>query len=126
MERQKLTEKETKESLAETSLKWKGSGLYNKDRELYTFKNGYVRGIVRKSIKGRKVCAFNRYFQSKRFDEIMLTIKKHLKTDNKKISTVIDENSENKTKKEEENPTLFEGNENDYRKIEEKEKRFCQ
>ena len=51
-----------KDCLTEASLGWKRSGTYNKDREIYTFNEKYVRDFIRKSIKGGRVAALNRYF----------------------------------------------------------------
>ena len=79
MEMQKMTGFGNKDCLTEASLGWKCFGTYNKDREFYTFNDKYVRDFIRKSIKGGRVAALNRYFESKQFDEIMSTIEKHLK-----------------------------------------------
>ena len=79
MEMQKMTGFGIKESLTEASLGWKCFGTYNKDREFYTFNDKYVRDFIRKSIKGGRVGAFNRYFESNQFDNIMSTIKKTFK-----------------------------------------------
>ena len=51
-----------KDCLTEASLgyKWK----IQKNRDVYTFNDKYVRGLMRKSIKGVKVAALNRYFDS--------------------------------------------------------------
>ena len=56
----KLLKKEIKEPLTETSLRWKCFGMYNKDRQVYNFKNKYVLDFTRKSIQSGKVCAFKR------------------------------------------------------------------
>ena len=68
-----------KDSLTEASLGWKCFGTYNEDRHFYTFNGKYVRGFIRKSIEGGRCGAFNRYFESKQFWRIMLTIKKLFK-----------------------------------------------
>ena len=73
MELQKMTKKGIKESLTEDSLGWKRFGLDNKYRDFYTFKIKFVRDFIRKSIKNGRVCSFNRYSESKQFDEILLT-----------------------------------------------------
>ena len=62
------------------------------------------------------MCDFNRYFESKQFDESMLTIKQHLNIYINEISTVIDKYLECIVKMEKEYQTLFIGNRNDNRK----------
>ena len=57
-----------KDCLTEASLGWKCFGTYNKDREFYTFNDKYVRDFIRRSIKGGRVGAYIRYFESKQFD----------------------------------------------------------
>ena len=60
MEMQKLTKIRIKGSLTEASRGWNCFGLYNKDREFDTFSKKHVRDFIRKSIKVRRFCAFNR------------------------------------------------------------------
>ena len=64
MEMQKMSGFGIKDCLTEASLGWKCFGIYNKDREFYTFKDKYVRDFIRKSIKDGWVAALNRYFES--------------------------------------------------------------
>ena len=90
MEMQKMSGFGIKDCLTEASLGWKCFGSYNKDREFYTFNDKYVRDFIRKSIKGGRCGAYIRYFESKHFDEIMSTIKKHLKINDNEISNIID------------------------------------
>ena len=80
-----------KDCLTEASLGWKCFGKYNKDREFYTFNDEYVRDFIRKSIKGGRVRAFNRYFESNQCEEILNIIIKHLKINNNEISNIVDE-----------------------------------
>ena len=75
MEMQKMTGFGIKDCLTEASLGWKCFGAYNKNREFYTFNDKYVRDFIRKSIKGGRVGAFNRYFESNQCEEILNTIK---------------------------------------------------
>ena len=84
---QKLSGFGIKDCLTEASLGCKCFGTYNKDREFYTFNDKYVRVFIRRSIKGGRVGAFNRYFESKQFDEI----KRHLKIKDNEISNIVDE-----------------------------------
>ena len=77
MELQEMTGFGIKDCLTEASLGWKFFGTYNKDREFYTFNDKYVRDFVRRSIKGGRVNAFNRYFESNQCQEILNTNKKH-------------------------------------------------
>ena len=79
METQKLSGFGIKDCLTEASLECKCFGTYNKDREFYTFNDKYVRGFIRKSIKGEKVAALNRYFQPNQCEEIINTLKNYLK-----------------------------------------------
>ena len=110
-----------KDALTEASLGWKCFGTYNRDREFYTFNDKYVRDFIRKSIKGGRVGAYNRYFESKHIDEIMLTIKKHLKINDNEISHIVDEYLKYINTKRDEFKLQFEKAEKDYRKIINKE-----
>ena len=121
MEMQKMSGFGIKDCLTEASLGWKCFGTYNKDREFYTFNDKYVRDFIRKSIKGGRVCAFNRYFESNHFDEIMSTIKKHLKINDNEISNIIDKYLKYINTKRDEFKLEFENGEKDYRKINKKE-----
>ena len=91
MEMQKMTGFGIKDCLTEASLGWKCFGTYNKNREFYTFNDKYVRDFIRKSIKGGGVAALNRYFESNQCEEILNTIKKHLKIKDNEISNILDE-----------------------------------
>ena len=121
MEMQKLTGFGIKDCLTEASLGWKCFGTYNKDREFYTFNDKYVRDFIRKSIKGGKVVALNRYFESNQCEEILNTLKKHLKIDDNEISNIIDKYLNYINTKREEYTLEFENGEKDYRKINKKE-----
>ena len=90
MEMQKMSGFGIKDCLTEASLGWKCFGTYNKDREFYTFNDKYVRNFIRKSIKGGRVGAFNRYFESNQCENILNIIKKHLKINDDEISNIID------------------------------------
>ena len=68
-----------------------------------------------------RVFAFNRYLESKQFDEILLTNKRHLDIHKNKNSTVIDKYLEDIAKREKDYQTLFEGYEGDYHKIDKKD-----
>ena len=117
IEMQKMTGFGIKDCLTEASLGWKCFGTYNKDREFYTFNDKYVRDFIRKSIKGGRVGAFNRYFESKQCEEILNTIKKHLKIKDNEISIIIDKYLKYINTKREEFKLEFENEEKDYRKI---------
>ena len=121
MEMQKMTGFGIKDCLTEASLGWKCFGTNNKDREFYTFNDKYVHDFIRKSIKGGRVGAFNRYFESNQFDEIMSTIKKHLKINDNEISNIIDKYLRYINTKRDEFKLEFENGEKDYRKINKKE-----
>ena len=121
MEMQKMTGFGIKDCLTEASLGWKCFGTYNKDGEFYTFNNKYVRDFIRKSIKGGRVGAFNRYFESNQCEEILNTIKKHLKINDDEISNLIDKYLKYINTKRDEFKTEFENGEKDYRKINNKE-----
>ena len=108
-------------TLTEASLGWKCFGTYNEDREFYTFNDKYVRNFIRKSIKGGRVGAFNRYFESKQCEEILNIIKKHLKINDNEISKILDEYLKYINTKRDEFKLNFENNEKDYRKINKKE-----
>ena len=91
MEMQKMSGFGIKHCLTETSLGWKCIGTHNIDREFYTFNDKYVRDSIRKSIKGGRVAAFNRFFESNQCEEILNTIKKHLKRKDNELSNITEE-----------------------------------
>ena len=121
MEMQKMSGFGIKDCLTEASLGWKCFGTYNKDRKFYTFNDKYVRDFIRKSIKGGRVGAFNRYFESNQCEEILNTIKKHLKINDNEISNIVDEYLRYINTKPDEFKLEFENGEKDYRKINKKE-----
>ena len=116
MEMQKMTGFGIKDCLTEASLGWKGFGTYNKNREFYTFNDKYVRDFIRKSIKGGKVAALNRYFESIQCEKILNIIEKHLKINDNEISNIIDKYLKYINTKRDEFKIKFENNEKDYRK----------
>ena len=63
----------------------------NEGNEFYTFKDKYVRGFIRRSMKGGKVSAVNRYFESNQCQERLNTIEKPFKVNDIKISNIMDE-----------------------------------
>ena len=91
MEMQNMTGFGIKDCLTEATLGWKCFRTYNKDRDFYTFNDKYVRDFLRRSIKGGRCGAFIRYFESNQCEEILNTVKKHLKTNDNEISNIIDE-----------------------------------
>ena len=121
MEMQKMTGFGNKDCLTEASLGWKCFGTYNKNREFYTFNDKYVRDFIRKSIKGGRVAALNRYFESNQCEEILNTTKKRLKIDDNEISNIIDKYLNHINTKREEYTLEFENGEKDHRKINKKE-----
>ena len=121
MEMQKMAGFGIKDCLTEASLGWKCFGKYNKNKEFYTFNDKYVRSFIRKTIKDGRVLALNRYFESNQFDEIMSTIKKHLKINDNEISNIIDKYLNYTNTKRKEYTLEFENGEKDYRKINKKE-----
>ena len=121
MEMQKMSGFGIKDCLTEASLGWKCFGTYKKDREFYTFNNKYVRDFIRKSIKGGRCGAYIRCFESKQCEEILNTIKKHLKIKDNEISIIIDKYLKYINTKREEFKLEFENGEKDYRKINTKE-----
>ena len=121
MEMQKISGFGIKDCLTEASLGWKCFGKYNKNKEFYTFNDKYVRDFIRKSIKGGRCGSFIRYFESNQCEEILNTIKKHLKLDDNEISNIIDNYLKYINTKRDEYKLEFENNEKDYRKINKKE-----
>ena len=63
---------------------------HNIDREIYTFNDENVEDFIRKSTKGGRVAASNRYLQSKQCEELLKTIEINLKIDNENL-TIVDE-----------------------------------
>ena len=121
MEMQKMSGFRIKECLTEASIGWKCFGTYNKDREFYTFNDEYVRDFIRRSIKGGRVAAFIRYFESSQREEILNTIQKHLRIKDNEISNVIDEFLKYINIKRYEFELEFENGEKDYRKTNKRE-----
>ena len=117
MEMQNMSGFGIKDCLTEASLRWNCFGTYNKYKEFHTFNDIYVRDFIRISIKGRKVSALNRYFESNRCEEILNVIEKHLKINDIEISNIIDEYLKYINIKREEFKLEFLIGENDYRKI---------
>ena len=121
MEMQKMSAFGIKDCLTEASLGWKCFGTYNKDRDFYTFNDKYVRDFIRKSIKGGRVAALNRYFESNQCEEILHIIKKHLKINDNGISIIIDGCLKYIDTKRDEFKLEFENGKKDYRKVNKKE-----
>ena len=121
MEMQKMSGFGIKDCLTEASLGWKCFGTYDKDREFYTFNDKYVRDFIRRSIKGGRVAALFRYFESNQCEEILNTRKKHPEIIDNEISNIIDEYLKYINTKREEFRLKFENGEKNYRKINKKE-----
>ena len=121
MEMQKMTGFGIKDCFTDASLGWKCFGTYNKDRKFYTFNDKYVRVFIRRSIKGGRVAALNRHFESTQCEEFLNIIEKHLKKHDIEILNIIDESLEYINIKREEFKLEFENGGNDYRKINKKE-----
>ena len=88
---QKMTKIGIEKALTEACLGWKCFEFPKKDCEFYTFKNNYVQNYIRRSVERRRVVAYNRYFESRQFDEKFMSFEKHLNIYDNGISTVIDE-----------------------------------
>ena len=121
MEMQKMSGFGIKGCLTEASLGWKCFGTYNQDREFFTFNEKYVRDFLRKSIKGGRAGAFNRYFESSHCEEILNITKKHLKIKDNEVSKIVVEYLKYINTKRDEFRLEFENGEKDYRKINNKE-----
>ena len=121
MEMQKMSGFGIKDCLTEASLGWTCFGIYNKDRGYYTFNDKYVRDFIRKSIKGGRVAALNRYFESNQCEEILNIIKKHLKLDDNEISKIFDEYLKYINIKRDGYKLELQNAEKDYRKLNKKE-----
>ena len=70
-----------KDCLSLPGLGWKYfRSLRTEDNELmYTYNDKYMRWFVRQSIKGRRLCAFNQYYESeKNCDDILKIISEEL------------------------------------------------
>ena len=121
MEMQKMSVFGIKDCLTEASLGWKCFGTYNKDRKFYTFNNKYVRDFIRKSIKGDRCLSLIRYFEPNQCEEILNTLKKHLKINDNEIPNIMDKYLKYINTKRNEFNLEFENGEKDYRKINKKE-----
>ena len=91
MKVQKMSGFGIKDCLIEASLGWKCFGTFRRNREIDTFNDKYVRDFIRKYIKGGRVGAFNKYFESNQCEEVLNVVKKHLKLNDNDISNIIDE-----------------------------------
>ena len=79
MEIQNMSGFGIKDCLTEASFFGSVFGQKNKDREFYTFNNKYVRNFLCRSIKWGRVNALIGYFESNQSDELLNTIKIHMK-----------------------------------------------
>ena len=91
MEMQNMSGFGINDCLTEAGVGWNCFGTYNKDRKICTFSNKNVREFVRESVKGEKVTAFSRSFESNQYEKIVKTIKKHLKRRINENSEKVDE-----------------------------------
>ena len=89
MEMQNMSRFAIEDCLTEASLGFKCFGNYNKNRKFYTFHDKYLRDFIRKSIKGGRVSALNRYFESNQCEKILNTIEKDLKINDNEISNIV-------------------------------------
>ena len=121
MEMQKMSGFGIKDCLTGASLGWKCFGTYNRDPEFYTFNDKFVRDFIRKSIKGGRVGAFKRYFESNECEEVLNFFKKHLKLNDNEVLNIVDEYLKHINIKRNDFQLEFENGEEDYRKINNKE-----
>ena len=91
MEMQKMSGFGIKYCLTGASLGRKGFEANNKDRYFYTLNDEYVTEFLRRSIKGGRRSALNRYLGSSQFEGILNTNNKHLKVYSNEKSNIIDE-----------------------------------
>ena len=77
---EKITGFSMKDCLSLPGLGWKyfKSLRTEEDQPIYTYDDKYMRWLVRQSIKGGRVCAFNQYYKSKHCDDILNFINKEL------------------------------------------------
>ena len=88
-----------------------------KTEKFKTFSDKYVRNFIPKSVKGGRIVALNRYYESNHCEEILDTIRKHLKIKKNEISYVVDEYLKYIRTKRDAIKLDFENAEKDYRKI---------
>ena len=69
-----------KDCLSLPGLGWKyfNSLRTKEDEPIYTYDDKYMRWFVRQSIKGGRVCAFNQYYKSDHYNDIMRILSKEL------------------------------------------------
>ena len=65
-------------SLPGLGLKFFNSLATEQDEPIYTHNDKYMRWFVRQAAYGGRVCAFNQYFKSKTFDDILNFISEQL------------------------------------------------
>ena len=116
LEMQKMSGFGIKDWLTAANLGWKCFGTYNKDREIYTFNDKYVRDFLRRSIKGGRVAAFNRFVESSQCEEVLNTIGKQLRINVNEISIILDDYIKYFKTKRDEFKLEFENGEKDCRK----------
>ena len=69
-----------KEYLSLPGLGWKNFNLLRteEDEPIFTYDDKYMRWLVRQSIKRGCVCAFNQFYKSKHWDDILKNRNKEL------------------------------------------------
>ena len=113
-----------KDCLSLPGLGWKyfNSLRTEEDEPIYTHNDKYMRWFVRQSIKGGRVCAFNQYYKSNHYNDIVRILSKELGV-NGNIYDIIEEYLRYKNKHFKIFEKQFESNFTDYRdeNVEEKE-----
>ena len=125
---QELTEFSMKDCLSLPGLGWKyfKSLRTEEDEPIYTYNDKYMRWFVRQSIKGGRVGAFNQYYKSNHFDDIIKILSKELDVPkNANIYEIIGEYLRYKKKYYDIYEKEYESQFNDYRlENEENEEKF--
>ena len=127
MDMEKLTEFGMKNSLTLPSLanKYFNSLRNENDEPIYTYTDPFMRNFVRKAIKGGRCNAFNQHYKSEISDEVFNIVSKELNVDGN-VCDVLEKYFEFLKKHEKEYEKEFDSKSDDYRDIDQKEKKICQ
>ena len=115
-----------KKSLTLPSLanKYFNSLRNGNDEPIYTSTDSFMRNFVRKAIKGGRCNAFNQHYKSEISDEVFNIISKELNVDGN-VCDILEKYFEFLNKHEKEYEKEFDSKYDDYRDIDQKEKKIC-
>ena len=119
---QEITGFSMKDCLSAPGLGWKffNSMREENDEPIYTYNDKYMRWLIRQSIKGGRVCAFNQYYKSKICNEVLEILSEELYVKGN-VYDIIEDYEKYKDHHMNIIKKLYESKFNDYRDIDEEE-----